>query len=39
MRDCAIVIAPHWHKGGSNHSFAAQIAYYREQGMGRDYWF
>jgi polysaccharide biosynthesis protein PslH len=32
MQDCAIVVAPHWYKGGSNNIFAAQIAYYKNKG-------
>jgi glycosyltransferase involved in cell wall biosynthesis len=32
MNDCAIVIAPHWDKGGSNNIFAAQCEYYRRKG-------
>jgi glycosyltransferase involved in cell wall biosynthesis len=29
--DCAIIIAPHFDKGGSNNIFAAQIAYYESK--------
>lgn len=32
MQDCAIIIAPHWEKGGSNNIFAAEIAFYKNKG-------